>query len=29
LLKNCDGSKSDRAELKHARAVMEVQAARN
>jgi tetratricopeptide (TPR) repeat protein len=28
LLKNCNGSKSDRAELKHARAVMEVQAAR-
>jgi tetratricopeptide (TPR) repeat protein len=28
LLKNCDGSKSERAELKHARAVMDVQAAR-
>jgi tetratricopeptide (TPR) repeat protein len=27
LLKNCDGSKSDRAELKHARQVLEVQAA--
>ena len=26
LLKNCDGSKSDRAELKHAREKMEVRA---
>jgi len=28
VLNNCDGSKSERAELKHARAVMDVQAAR-